>query len=144
MSEPATDILQDIASSLQAAGHFALVTLGSAGPAGEVPRAAVLLEGQDYFQADDRSSALWGRLRARVAVHVRCDNEADALARAGQLSADCVQTLLADPYRGGRCKDLPIGRATEVGRVELTPGLRRPEAEVSLAVRCHFEIEGTP
>jgi hypothetical protein len=141
LAAPATEILQDLASVLRGGGLFALVTLGPSGSASEVPRAAVVFEGQDFFQADDDISALWLRLRLRIAVHIRCDDPAESIARAGQLCASVAEAILEDPYRSGRCRDLPIGRATEIGRTEFTPGLRRPEAEVSLAVRCHFQIE---
>jgi hypothetical protein len=141
VAAPATEILQDLASVLRDSDLFALVTLGPAGSASEVPRAAVILEGQDFFQADDSASSLWVRLRVRIAIHLRGDDPAEGIARAGQLCASAVEAILADPYRAGRCRDLPIGRATEIGRTELTPGLKRPEAEVNLAVRCHFEIE---
>ncbi len=144
MSETATEILDDLVASLRAVKLFALVTLGVAGSSGGVPRAAVSLEGQDFFQADDCPATLWVRLRVRIAIHLRSDDSAEAIERAGQLCASCVQTLLSDPHRGQRCKDLPIGRATEIGRTELAPGMKRPEAEVTLAIRCHFEIQGQP
>jgi hypothetical protein len=144
VSERATEILYDLVSSLRASELFALVTLGGCGSSGGVPRAAVLLEGQDFFQADDCPATLWVRLRVRIAIHLRSDDSAESIDRAGQLCASSVQALLSDPYRGQRCKDLPMGRATEIGRTELVPGLKRPEAEVTLTVRCHFEIQGQP
>jgi hypothetical protein len=50
-----------------------------------------------------------------------------------------MAALLEDPFRGERCQDLPIGRATELGRSELVRGLKRPEVEMAFVVRCHFE-----
>jgi len=136
----AAEILQDIVSALRSQGGLALVTLGAAPSATAVPRATVIYEGQDFFPADDSDSGQQARLRCRVTLHARCDEPAQQLTRALDLAAAASEAILADPFRGGRCCDLPIGRATEVGRAEPTDSVKNPDIEVSSAVRCHFEL----
>lgn len=134
----ANQILQDLVSVLRACGHFATVTLGTVGDTA-APRAAVHYEGQDFFSADDRPAARYVRLRCRVTIHTRCSHAGEQAARELDLSAAACEALLVDPYRGNLCRDLPIGKATEIGRIESAP-TNRPEVETSFAVRCHFEI----
>ena len=69
------------------------------------------------------------------------DAAAEGVCRAIELSALASEAVLDDPYRGQRCCDLPIGRATEIGHSELVSGLKRPEVEITVAVRCHFEVQ---
>jgi hypothetical protein len=139
----ANEIIQNLVESLRACGHFAAVTLGGGGDT-IVPRAAVHYEGQDFFPADDRPAARYVRLRCRVVIHTRCSHAGEQAARELDLSAIACEALLADPYRSGRCRDLPIGKATEIGRVDVG-STSRPEVETSFAVRCHFELpEGEP
>jgi hypothetical protein len=141
VSSTAAGILQDIVSALRDTGAFREVTLGPPGESSVVPRAHVAYESQDVFPSDDSASGLWGRLRVRVTIHTRSDGRAEGTARAADLAATAAQALLADPYRGQRCRDLPIGSATEIERSEITPGIRRPEVEAAVSVRCHFEEE---
>jgi len=141
MAATSSGILQDIVSTLRSSGEFALVTLGRTDDQAQVPRAHVLYEGQDTFQSDDTPDSRWGRLRARVIVHTRCGSAAEGLGRANDLCDSAGRSLLDDAFRGQRCRDLPIGCATEIGAIEVVAGIKRPEVEISLDVRCHFEIE---
>lgn len=137
-----SEILGDLVSALRACGQFAVVTLGDSADTA-APRAAVHHEGQDFFPADDRPAGRYLRLRCRVVIHTRCANAAEQAQRELDLAAAAADALLADPYRGGRCADLPIGKATEVGRVEPSGTARRPEVETAFAVRCHYELTGS-
>ncbi len=140
----AGEILQDLVLALRACGQFAVVTLGDSGDTA-APRAAVQYEGQDVFPADDRPTGRYVRLRCRVVIHTRCSHAAEQAQRELDLAAVAAEALLADPYRGGRCTDLPIGKATEVGRVEPSGPARRPEGEIPFTVCCHYELtEGEP
>ncbi|MHC4981546.1 MAG: hypothetical protein ACYTF6_00045 [Planctomycetota bacterium] len=141
MPSTLTAILQDIVSTLVDSGLFAEVSLGNSEGSTAVPRAHVTYEGHEVFFSDDNAGNLWVRLRARVLIRTRSDNLATRLARTADLGTSAGDALMADPYRGQRCRDLPIGGATELGRSELTHGIRRPQVEMALAVRCHFEQE---
>jgi hypothetical protein len=134
----AGEILQDLVAALRVCGHFAVVTLGDSADTA-APRAAVHHEGQDFFPADDRPSGRYVRLSCRVVLHTRCADAGEQARRELDLAALAAEAILADPYRGGRCADLPIGKATEVGRVEPSGAARRPEVETAFAVRCHYE-----
>jgi len=140
MASTTGDILQDMVAALRTAGGFALVTLGPAGTSTAVPRAAVLYEGTEEFPSDDRPAARWLRIRAAVSVHTRSDDPAEGCARASELCQAASEALMADPYRNGKCSDLPVGRATELGHWQLDESLKRPEVEISFAVRCHLEM----
>lgn len=139
MSSVASEILADLVQALRGTGKFRHVTLGEAGSAAEVPRASVLHEGQDSFQPDDAVGVQWYRLRATVSVHTRSTDASEAVTRANELYEEATQALLQDPFRSGHCQDLPIGRATEIGRSQLVRDLKRPEVEMAFDVRCHFQ-----
>jgi hypothetical protein len=137
MFTPASEILQDLASALSGSGRFSMVTVGPSPQATAVPRAAVMFEGLDFSPADDQPSASYVRLRARVVVHTRAEGPSQAASCGTDISAAAANALLEDPWRGGRCQNLPTGRATEVGRLETSPP-RGNEVELALALRCHF------
>ncbi|MCJ7545025.1 MAG: hypothetical protein MUP47_10790 [Phycisphaerae bacterium] len=137
-----SEILQDLVSALRACEQFAVVTLGDSADTA-VPRAAVHHQGQDFFPADDRPDGRHVRLRCRVVIHTRCAQAAEQAQRELDLAAAAAEALLADPYRGGRCVDLPIGKATEVGQVEPSGTSHRPEVETTFTVRCHYELTGS-
>ncbi len=142
MAGVAKTVLDSIVQSLRSeAGPsgLAVVIAGESADETAVPRANVLYRGCDAFEPDDSPAGGWLRLRYRVEVRTRCDGAASGLGRAAELAESAVVALLADPYRGGVCADLPVGRATEIGRVEVLTQLRRPEAGVALEVRCHVE-----
>ena len=141
MPSTATAILQDIASTLAGAGLFAEVSLGKSEGSTAVPRVYVTYEGHDIFLSGDSAANLWVRLRARVGIRTRSDDFAEGIARAADLYTSAAEILMADPYRGQRCRDLPIGPATEIGQSEVTVGIRRPEVEMTFGLRCHFEQE---
>lgn len=133
-------VLQDLLQALRSTGAFALVSLAGAGPSTVVPRAVLAFDGEEVFPSDDGAANRWVRLRARLTVHVRCDDPGKALLRAADLCEQAAEALLADPRRAGHCRDLPVGRATEIGRSEMSFTTQRPEAEMAFAVRCHYEI----
>ena len=141
MASVATEILHDVAERLRTSGLFAEVAVGSPAAASAVPRASVAYDGHDVFLSDDRANVLWVRLRARVVMHSRAARDDGRLALAADLASAVTNVLMADPWRGERCRDLPVGRATEVGRAEVASGGRGSEVEIALAVRCHYEIE---
>ena len=140
MASTASDILADLAETLRSSGIFAQVTVGQGGSSTAVPRASVLLEGAEDFTPDDAHDQRWVRLRSRVAIRTRNQDSAAGVARANDLCASAAAALMADPHRGGRCQVLPIGRATEVGRCDLSVSLHRPEVEMSFGVRNHYVI----
>ncbi len=141
MDSTASEILKHLAQTLRNTGAFAQVTLGGNESTTMVPRVRVICEAQDEFAADDTPGSRWVRLRVRVAVRTRSSDAAEAATRVLDLCNDAAESLLVDPYRGQRCRDLPIGPATEISRCTISIDVRRPEAEASFAVNCHFEIE---
>ena len=141
MAANAAEILQDIVNALRGTGVFEIVSLGDSGSSTVTPRASVLFDTEEFFQPDDVHSMRWIRLCARVRLRLRSANSAEGIARATDLCVAAAEAILEDPYRGQRCQHLPVGRATEVARCEINPSLRRPEIEVILAVRCHFETQ---
>lgn len=149
-----TDILNDLVSALRTGGAFAVVELGGRRSESAVPRAAVLLERIESFPSEPWPTARWVRVETRVLLHARGDSPAEGLVRVSDLAAAATSALLADPSRGGRCQDLPIGRATEVqivrhARDERYPeratslDVRHPQRELCLTVRCHYEETAT-
>ena len=141
MASIASEILQDIVNTLRDSGVFELVTLGEEESATGVPRAAVVFDGLESFVPDDTDCCRWQRLTARVKVHTRAMHASQAVTRLSELCLSARAAILADPYRTQQCCDLPIGRATEITRIEPMPGIRRPEAEATFALQCHFEVE---
>lgn len=142
MPDAAKTVCDSLVQSLRSSGGdtaLALVTAGESPDETAVPRAHVIYQGQDSFAPDDSPEGRWLRLRYRVRIHTRADRDAEALGRVGELAAAAVVALLTNPYRGGVCADLPIGRATETGPVEVLTHLRRPEVAVAFEVRCHLE-----
>lgn len=144
MASTETAICRDAAAALAASGLFAETHVGLDAASNAVPRASVAVEGREVFLSDDRPNGLWVRLRLRVFVRDRADNVGDGVARTADLCAAAGAALLADPKRGGLCRDLPVGRATELGATDKVTGVRRPAVEASLAVRCHYETEDAP
>ncbi len=138
MASTASDILQSLAAALRGTGEFAHVTIGDGGGNTAVPRASVLFDSSEDVQPDDQPTDCWIRLRTRIVIRTRSQDAAAAITRANDLCTSAAAALLADPYRGGLCEILPIGRATELGRRELGTSLRRPEVEMSFGVRNHY------
>ena len=141
MASETAAILESIVETLRSAGVFASVELGERGSATEVPRANVLPECEETLRPDDLADARWLRLSARVILRTRADNRAEGLSRLMDLHRAAADALLADRFRGGLCRDLPVGRATELGRAEVARGIRRPELEMSFPVRCHYQVQ---
>lgn len=137
MTATSTGILDHLAATLRDAGLFAEVGVGESPASTSVPRARVLPDGAETFDADDAPGPWW-RLRARVVVTTRgADGEARAVAPV-ELAEAAAEALLADPYRDGLCRDLPVGRATEIVRVDPLEA-RSPQAAAVVILRCHFE-----
>ncbi len=141
MTTPAVDILNDIVSTLQATGEFSQVTLGEAGSSTQIPRAAIICDGLDALSPDDSAGARWYRLRATIVIRTRSMDPAQAVARTNALAQAAIDALGTDARRSGLCQDLPIGPATEIGQVRPVRSLKRPAAEVTIDIRCHFEQE---
>ncbi|MBN1554232.1 MAG: hypothetical protein JXA11_05770 [Phycisphaerae bacterium] len=151
MSSLDTDILNDLTAALRTSGALASVELGGRRGESVVPRASVLLERRDSFPSESWPSSRWIRLQVRVLLRTRSESPAEGITRLTDLTATACDALLVDPYRGGRCCDLPVGRATEVQIVrhakdERYPeratslSVRSPEREICLVVRCHYEL----
>jgi len=141
MASEAARILENIVEALRSAGVFASVALGEQGSATEVPRANVLPECEETLRPDDLADARWVRLSARVVLRTRADSGSEGLSRLMDLHRAAADALLADRFRGGICRDLPVGMATELGRAEIARGVRRPELEMSFPVRCHYQLQ---
>jgi len=141
MSSVTTDILQDLTQTLRNSGLFQSVTTGSRGTDTAIPRAAIICEREETLAPDDSASSRWGRMRAIVKIHTRCGTSSYATSRLADLVAAVSEALLADPYRSGLCRDLPIGRATEIDGCRAATDLKRPEIEAGIDIRCHFEIQ---
>ncbi len=150
MASQATEILNNLVTALRSCGAFALVELGGSRSEATVPRAAVILERQDTTVPEDDQAVTWVRLQARVVIRTRSESASQAAGRITDLADAATAALLADPYRGERCHDLPIGRATEVSRAEMprderypqrktSLSVNSPEIEIVLLVRCHYQ-----
>ncbi len=142
MAGAIAEILTDLAEALRGSGAFRAVTIGPDQDAARWPRAEVLMASTSEERPDDLPDGRWIRLSAKVCIHVRSSGQADATVRALELAESAQQSLLADRFRGQRCLDLPVGRATEIGPARPEPLVRAPYAAVSFEVRCHFELEG--
>lgn len=146
-----TDILNDLTAALRASGALMRVELAGRRSDTAIPRASVLFERRESFPSEPWPTSRWIRLQVRVLLHTRSESPSEGQMRLSDLAAAACDALLADPYRGGRCGDLPIGRATEVQLVrhakdERYPeratslSVRSPERELCLTVRCHYEL----
>jgi hypothetical protein len=142
VSSTAGDILVNLRDALRASGLFAEVSIGPAVDTGKFPRAELHLSAVKETVPDDNPAARWLMLRARLAITVRGAG-AEQL-RAWELAEAAGAALLADRFRGQRCRDLPTGRATELGVAELSPHAKPPLAEVSFEIRCNLELEANP
>ncbi len=142
MTAIGTEILQDLVSTARSTDVFSLVVLGDAGNSTASLRACIHLESQEAFQCDDSPSTTWVRLNVRIRIHARHSAAGQGVARVMDVCSILAGAILNDPYRGGRCRDLPLGRASEILRCEVDSSIRRPEIEAVLHVRCHFESEG--
>lgn len=142
MSSTAGDILVDLRDVLRASGLFAEVSIGLAPDSARFPRAELHLSAVKETTPDDNPAARWLTLRTRLAITVRGAG-AEHL-RAWELAELAQAALLADRFRSQRCRDLPTGRATELGVAELSPHAKPPLAEVSFEIRCNVELEANP
>lgn len=142
MTSTAGEILTDIRDTISGTGAFAEVTLGSHKDSVSWPRAEVLWASLDQAQADDTPGSHWLTLEAKVCVYVHSTGERKALDRALDLAQTAQEALLADRFRGQRCRDLPVGKATELGLTKVERGTRSPYLSLVFEVACHFESEG--
>jgi len=133
----ASNILNHLVATLRTLDVFAEVSLAAPDATRTpTPRADVTFEGLERLALDDAPEQAW-RLAAVVRITVRDERNDDALRRAIDLAGLVTDALLTDRFRGGRCQDLPRGRATVV--TETKPATsRRPETEVRLLVNCHY------
>lgn len=139
MTGPTQAILNDLADTLRRTGAFARVAFDEAPADTACPRAILRLEGIERFTPDDRPTGVWNRLRATATLHARLADAAEPTAGLARLADQAADALLDRPDRGGLCADLPIGRATEIPRIEARPLVARPYAQFVLTIRCHFE-----
>ncbi len=144
MPSKAGEILADIRDTLRAIGSFASVTTGPDRDAARWPRAEVQLVSIEQSPADDRAGRLWTCLRARLCLHVSAPEQGSALERAMELTDAAQQALRVDRFRNQRCRDLPVGLATELGPARVEPNVKSPYLAMSFEIRCHFESEGGP
>lgn len=141
MAEPSA-IVQDLVRCLRESGLFAEVTAGGCALQTSLPRAELLGESQEFFRPDDSAGGQWIRLRVRLVVRTRCSRQADTRNRPGELMQAAIAAIMADPYRGGLCQDLPIGLASELERVAAADKAEKKEAvegEMAAILRFHSE-----
>lgn len=136
------EILADICEVLHGTGLFAGVTLGPDRDAARWPRAEVMFLSVDQVLADDSHGGHWFTLKARAHVYARSAEEGSTLQRALELANAAQSALLIDRFRNQRCRDLPVGSATDLGPVRVDPPLRPPHVALAFEIRCHFESEG--
>ena len=145
-SSPSMQILDHVTQTLRAAGIFAEVRQGDEALDGAAAtRAGVTLESVAALPAGhDYTAPTANRVTIAVTIHARHDKIDQAILRAGDLAAAATSALLADPYRGGLCHDLPAGRATVV--LDTRPGDKAPsgQAQVRMVVQCHFQADDLP
>jgi len=134
-------ILTDLCETVRATGAFAAVTIGPDADSARWPRAEILFESLRRIPAEDRADAFWCALTARVRISLRLASGSADPQRALDLAETVGQALLVDRFRGQRCRDLPIGRATELGPTQLKTDLKQPYLAASFEVRCHFESQ---
>lgn len=138
MTRP-TEILESILAALREANVFELVTLGSTGTTGSIPRAELHHDGLETFTPDDTAETRWVRLRARLVIRTRAVPEAQAIRRLSELCDAAAAAIAGDPHRGGLCSDLPVGPATAVERTQPDRNQPDPLGSASLGIRCHYE-----
>ena len=143
MSSTTGDILTDICQTLRDGGEFAAVTVGPDNNAARWPRAEVILVSVAESQADDKPEGRWCTMKAKVCIHVRSDEPADAFARATDLAESAREALLTDRFRSQHCRDLPTGKATETGPLKVESKVKAPYLAVAFEVRCNFESGGS-
>lgn len=135
----ASQILTDIMNTLVDSELFRQVNLGESDSANLAPRVSLIYDGLESFAPDDTCEGSWQRLRATLRIHVRSTDTVEGIRRISQLARQAGKKILVDRYRNGHCCDLPIGKATEIGRFQLNAGVRRPSLEMTCDLRCHFE-----
>lgn len=139
MTSIAGDILKNLRDTLRAASVFESVSLGADADSAACPRAEVTLTGVEELAPEGLADGAYRRLKAAVRVLARAAAPGEALTRALALAETARAAVLVDPFRGDRCADLPIGRATECGPLRPEPHVKPPTAAVTFEVRCHFE-----
>lgn len=132
------DIAQDLIAAIRSAGEFSTVGLGGPVDGAALPSAWVRVDGVESFPADDQAGGTWQRVRLSVRVLTRADVASRAQARLAELIGTVTDAILTDPHRGGRCEDLPIGLATEIGTAQPDRLLTGADVAAELTVRCHF------
>jgi len=141
MASQAAAIVENIVAALRQSGRFNAVTHGQTPASNVVPRACVVFEGLDFLTADDSAQSPARRLRCRLSIHTRLADPSQRTARLTELCQAAVEALLADPFRGGLCRHLPAGGATELDHIQPVQHVRSPEAEATITLRCHFEAQ---
>ena len=138
MAARAIEIAEDLVIAFRATGEFATVGQGSPVDGAALPSAWVRVDGVESFPADDQPGAIWQRVRLTVRVQARADVPSRAQCRLVELVKTIADAALTDRHRAGRCEDLPIGAATEVGTAQPDRMLTGPDVAMDLSVRCHF------
>lgn len=139
MSSAVESILSDLAAAIRQQVALAEATVGACPTSTATPRASVESDGLTWTAADDAPGVQWGRLRVRITIRSSHPQRDPLRNELEDLTQQARQAVLADPFRGGLCRHLPIGRATEWMQVDPPSGPRHPNAEVAIALRCHFE-----
>lgn len=132
-------ILLDMLQALRSCAQFEDVTIGRPVASTALPRAALIFDSQETFAADDSATHNWARLQTRIVITARHESMTDLTGRGLQLVEAAASAILGDPYRGGLCQDLPIGKATQINRQECLKDAG-PHMEFALTVLCHFEV----
>jgi hypothetical protein len=135
MSVKAAAILENLQQSLDASNAFECVSIGP-GMSNRFPRAELAFKGVDPIDRDD--SAALRRLRVGLTIYAHCPGM-EAIGEVLGLAETARRSLSADPFRGGLCRHVSGGAATELGPVLLEAPCRPPLVALTTEIRCHFE-----
>lgn len=144
MNSAAGQILEYLRDQLRGLDGLAAVTIGADASSSQYPRAELVLTHLDERPADDRPAGRWFSLRAEMRVLARGQSPQEGLDRCLELAGAAQELLLADPFCGGLCQDLPTGRAMSFGAIRPLGEYRPPISAVGVEVRCNFEQGATP
>ncbi len=135
MSDKAGAILDDLRNTLDATGAFASVSIG-AGMSNRFPRAELAFKAVEPVDKDESPDLR--RLRVGLTIYAHCAS-LEAIGLVLSLGETARLTLAQDVFRGGLCRHLSSGAATEFGPLLLDGPCRPPLVALTTEIRCHFE-----
>ncbi len=139
MTDVTQQIVEDIRHSLGDVG-FGEVAIGhSAGPL-RLPRAELSPAGLERTPAGDCAGQDWYALHVTLTVIVSNAAVGSAIYQAITLARAAGAKLCQQPFRGGLCRHLPSGPATQTGPARLSPDVNSPYVAVRMDVTCRFAL----